>query len=453
MTYFFLMIKFLLEKDVTMDGFDVELLDFNTKDKELEKGFDIYNDIHVFLKGSSDIAKSARSTFTKKKLDSLADVLSKRFGLNIEFGTDLACGACTISTTIDGNTSISRNTVMHKKIAEEYENDVSVSKKQRDFLKGYLSVLENTRKSFVTGVTIDYKKAKIYGLKKKAISKVYLDFSSLIGMYNLSPREVMAAILHEVGHSFTSIMYMHKISGNSISHEESLAKWIGGDKSKTTLKIGKSKVDLTSRDSVKIITREIKSEIDYIKNTFSDSERQADSFATSFGYGESLASALAKMMAVDPKRSLTFTTNSDLFNTIMSTVYLFFFIPLHILIAVHGTLIFDVVLTGLITAITLLMGTSDSNNTTYDDAKDRLDKIKRNMVRGLREKLIPPEQIEGVLDSIDRVEAYLDKLLTQPYLIESIYNYFNGTANVTKLYNTLETLSENDLHYLKERLK
>jgi len=432
---------------------DIELLDHNYTDKELLKGEEAYRDLHVFLKGSKDLGKAINKKYVTDKLKEVSDILTKRFGITIAFGTDIACGACTVTLNTGSNTSINRDAVDWQKLAKKSLENGNLSKKERTFLINYVKSMNATRESFVKGVRVDYKKGKIYGLNKKAVAMVYLDFFALIDLFNLTYKEVFAIILHEVGHSFTSIMYMHKISGDSVSHEESLTKWLGGDKSNLTLKMQGKKIDLTKRDSVKEISKAIKSELDYIKHTYSDSERQADGFAVSFGYGEHLASSLAKMHDIDPERAMLFTTNSDLSNMIFSSLYLFLYLPLYVAWVMTGVIVLDHILMGAILgAFTLLFGTSDSGESTYDNIKDRLEKIKRTMVRGIREKLIPKEQIVYVLDAIESVENYNNSLNIEVSVIDTIYNFFSKTANTTKLHKTLETLSENDLHYLKEKL-
>lgn len=431
---------------------DIELLDNNFKDKELEKVLNLYTNLHVFLKGSKDIDKALKTRFATGILEGMGEILSSRFGLNIKLKTDLACGACTLSLQTGHNTNIGRNSADWKKQAENALKR-GVTSKEKEFLQGYLDTIKYTRESFVKGVSVDLKKAKVYGLNRKAISVIYLDFNALIGLFNLKPREVIGVLLHEVGHNFTSLMYMHKTSGNSLSHEESLAKWLGGDTDKMYIKIGDKDVDLRSRGSAKLITEDINNSLKVMKHTFSDSEREADRFATSFGFGKDLVSALAVMHNIDPERSFFFRSNSSLRNIIFGSLYLAVFMPLYVAYALSAGVIIDSIIIGLLSGIFyLLAGTGDSNDTVYDDVPARLKKIKRNMVRSIRENLVPKDQVNMVIDSIEAVEAHILTLNIDASLSESLYNYFNKTANTTKLFETLEALSENDLHYLKERI-
>ena len=432
---------------------DIEILQNNFEDKEIQNGEDVLKDIWLHLKGSKDIGKSVRTSFIKEKLEDISIILSKRFGLNIELRTDMACGACTTTINTGEDTNLNRHAGYWYKESRKSLGVKGLSGKDRKFLSDYVTMIEETRKSLVNGVSIDLDKAKVYGLGKKVISKVWVDFPSLIGIYNLSYKEVMSVILHEVGHNFMSLIYIQKASGNSISHEESLARWVGGDTRKLDIKIDGKKYNLKDRKTQAVLLESVNTSIRELKHTYSDSEREADKFATAFGYGEALASSLAAMHNIDPERSLWFSTNSSAMNMLFSSFYLFVFIPLYIAWLVSGLVIIDSIIIGSIFGLfSLMFGTSDSSKTTYDNISDRLEKIKRNMIRSIREGLVPKEQLDLVLDAIGNLEANLKGLNIEVSAFDAFYDYFNKTSNVTNLFKTLETLSENDLHYLKKQL-
>jgi len=432
---------------------DIELLHNDFKDKELQAAEVVLKDICTFLKGRKDISNGVKTKYFEKRYKELGKMISKRFGLNFDFRTDLACGACTVSLSPEYDSNISRNASTWKRESEKALASGNLSKKERKFLENFVDQMKYTRQNLVEGVTVDLKKAKVYGMKKKVVSSLYLDFPMLIGFFNLTAKEIFAIMLHEVGHSFSSLMYIKKVSYNSISHEESLTKWLGGDTSNMKIKLGKKETDLSKPSSNKDIAEHVKFNVNTLKHAHADSEREADRFVTTFGYSEYLASSLMKMHDIDPKRSVYLTTSSSFSNTLISSIYLFLYVPLIIPAIILGEYLIWSVLLGLVTAIfAVLIGTEDSNKTTYDSIPDRLEKIKRNMVRSLREGLVLEDQVKTVIAIIESTEETINRANIESSLGETLYNYFSTTANTTSLYRTLETLSENDLHYLKEKL-
>jgi hypothetical protein len=232
-----------------------------------------------------------------QEMQNILDIITRRTGLFIKVVEERKTrGACIVTFT--PNTA-------HIFLRPEYRG--FYSQYADSFMKG-----KENRKGFV-----DLQNARVSGIFSEIPNILIINIDYYKTRFKMSPGEVTAVILHELGHAFTSCEFSHRIdSTNQVLNN--IAKKLSDKHDQTTLeyvyKELKSLDDNTSEEVAKAIVSGNKiiagyawtqfclgylgvsdssNDIDYKYNRTS-SEQTADSFANRFGYGRLFVTGLDK---------------------------------------------------------------------------------------------------------------------------------------------------------------
>jgi len=333
------------------------------------------------------------------------------------------------------------------------------------------SIKKIDKKARTESIHIDLNKATITNLPKDHVVYLALNPYALFLMSNLTPEEVVAVLLHEVGHAFTYLEYSYRTVKTTLHMSDALIDGVfkGDDSYIHTLSViyedvlDGRKEDLkdlnTDQVFIKTMTRFIANTANkdgnsrYIKN----SEYVADEFSIRFGTGGDLAAALAKF---DKSGTLTYIDYSKLAlgsaYVIMLTVGLFILVGMLMSAAigvVTMVMIFRVVIGGM---SPVSKNVTDNAVDKYDTPKDRMLAIKTSIIRQIRLTDLPKETIKSYIRQIDTIEKLSATASGLP-VTEKVKRFLSGMVSdkytLEDIERLTEALIENDLYVTAEKFK
>lgn len=466
----------------------------------------IYKDSEALFNYSA-VAKEAKAK--------LNDILNKRFGINFVLLPDITGNACVFPVTPENFNVLSKgNENLKEEILAAIDsikgmvdedgrtkevNDASAMKMST--ASGVLKIYENLLLSVnaiedtlkTSKVEFDLKNAKIKNLPEGMLTVLAIDFVDFFNV--LTNEEILAVILHEVGHQYTHLLNTYRIARTNTVLKDTM-KLAAEDKvDKVNLTLGKefgitipTASNLNSESNYKEITLFIEKLIggatytntNEAKLSSRDSEALADQFATKFGLEKELFNALnvislnyneADLMLMEP------LVHGFIIATIilmLITILLFVFITstgilaggfmLKLLAQLALTTIELKSITTIITfshlAFRFMMGDMDSWEMVYDDKKRRLERIRNDAVRNLRGIVttgVDKALIKSKLDDIEDMEKVIASIRKGRSLIailgEMIFPWNRRQSTETLYQQTLENLEANKLTLLSEKFK
>jgi len=406
----------------------------------------------------------------------LEKLFKDRFNIPINFRWDKDYASFTIGFIGNALGDMSDNDFIINMVAGELGISSKTLKKELDKIKK-------------EDIRIDLQRVKVYGYDTK-FTYIFMDKNMMEKNYYLTSKEIAGILLHEMGHIFTFIYYSANIFRNSFDLIESLQLYSNGE-----IKRAKD-ILITSDDKNKkydvLVKRRLEDLNLYIKefgnfilgmqgeDTLNRvAENEADEFAIKFGLGEALASALKKILVDDA----LINTYKRAYNiAVYVYIIILVFMMLKALILALPLVIPVILLTGVISApisISLLalklmvvfgilnivgklfgyMGMG-GEEFKYETIKNRIERVKRNIIKMLRTYKLDKEVKDRLIKQIDGIESYLkvikDKLLDTNIITLlglSIMNYGLET-NLDAIYDLIvDRLTNNDFHYLAEKAK
>ena len=401
--------------------------------------------------------------------DEIEELFRKRFNIKVNFiYTNTYASMCVpMVGSVIGD--LPRNNYLMRALSEE----LNIS---------YSELIEEFKKIEHNDIRIDIKNAKIYGYDSK-LNYIYIDENMFNKKYPLTSKEIAGIIMHEMGHIFTHIYYTSHIVKNAFNLTESLILYSNGEISKAKEIILTD--DDKKADDYKIIFKKQTADLKKMLNKYNGilagmqgkytlnkiSEIEADEFATKFGLGDALATALTKMMVDDAwlntgKQIISvakFIAGLILFvNLITGTIFLLIMnIHLFIVSIFLDTIIvvlIVIIINGFIKFLNMLGVTVDTFR--YDKIKQRIERIKRNAIKILRSYKVDKEATKVIVNNIDVIEKALEKIDKSlansnlgSILLMDTANYGN-IDDINALYDVIsDRLTNNDFHYLAEKIK
>ena len=262
---------------------------------------------------------------------SLERIFHNRFGLNIKLNlisnNKSVASATTITpleeNVIKSNTEKIYNAFKHyldkrtpaaaKDLPMDTDNlkkEVLVVSSPSDVAYYYKNSVEAIEKQLkFKGIKVDTKKGKFIGLDKEIVSIVSLDYVQLIKDWQCTDREILAVIMHEIGHLYLGLAYSYRIYKTNLILTDSLIDEIHnkGKSPKGALTIAYKKA--TGEDLPKEVLN-TKDEVAYIEAldlmykyqnkaygsviSYTNNEALADQFASRFGLGHELVTFVAR---------------------------------------------------------------------------------------------------------------------------------------------------------------
>jgi len=412
-------------------------------------------------------------------VESLEKLLLKRFGIPYRIiGTNNLAYTIPLSGSLDNIVNPSRFNVY--KMVSSYTSgvcksqgkdkdcdlktiDLSKVKSDREFASNEAAFMAELKKSFefmhnmfADGeISVDYDKAYIYGLEKKAKkhNKVSIMGLSFVKMAELGKtvRQVCAIILHEVGHNFNEISHSAMYSKTVLPMLYSFFDDKYSKEERAVILVEKVLDEkLTTQEAIKRAPEAItvlaklpeKSDPSFYNN-----EIGADIFSARFGYGADVVMALNEMH-IKHEREL-FPTLRALGLMLIVGVVVVMMITFPLLILFNPGMLLVVLL---LSPAILLPNIQDMDD-VHEQSFARTRRIKLELIRQLRtNKNTDKETVKQITDLMTWLEGQkIDKQTAQ--IIFTLVRGNGRDVAYHEMYQRMEQLSENDIVYQLHRAR
>lgn len=318
---------------------------------------------------------------------------------------------------------------------------------------------------------VDLKKAKVGGLFSEYTNRLYINFHILVKEFKLSVSEIVAIILHEVGHAFYICEFSDRLeSTNQIL--ANVAKEVLSERANKNLtyiykelksindKVTEQDVnDIVNGNKIvagyklfKVVTGSVVSQVANATYDQTAFEQMADHFPSQFGYGRPLITALDKMRdyfdnELESRTYNTFNILMCVFKILMTTVFL-------IVIIVAGGAELAALIAAIIIASIISLASEkqeeDLNELSYDTLRNRYKSIRNNYITVLKNLDISREDITNIVENVYIIDEIIKRTEHSRKSYEVIASLLSTKARKTnnsiREQQLLETLAANDLY-------
>lgn len=435
----------------------LELIQMQVKDKfpkELSEVIaDIYRDIdnkvyadnQTLLESSELIPKIEKLIFSRLKMRVVFDRELHRYlpAAVIPFLSDYLTQASEIKKmaqldlkALFGGTNIFRH--------------VSALQKEKE---AYLKRIHN-RRGFV-----DKKNARLGGYLSDVKNILIIDFFTL-KKEELSPEQVAAVIIHELGHAFVGLESHHRLTTTNSTIADIFAKINDNDLDRAQYLFKKhfSHQDLekASLGNQKEITDfygklagtylgELDSQLMNAKYDETNFENLADSFATRFGVGADLVSGLHKLhlnhgQVMEKRRSLWFTLI-----TLDALTQLCMLMSL-------GPIAYMVV----VVVFTCFFSDAQTEM-TYDFPVERYKRVQQGIANNLKDLSLPSEVAKELVEQYEAIDVIVQKFDYFRGILSTLSDYIHFGARENRQYihlqQTIESGLSNSLFVTSQKIR
>lgn len=330
----------------------------------------------------------------------------------------------------------------------------------------------NNKKGFV-----DLAKAKVGGIFSEYENHLAINFKQLSLVYGLTSSEIVAVMLHELGHAFYICEYSDRLESNNqilinVANEvlnkkkEKNLTYIYSELKKINKKVTEEQVDklvhgnriIAGYTWFKLIIEaaglDNLSQMNNGRYDDTSAEQLADNFTARFGYGRQLITSLEKLHAAE------FSHEKDkswiLFREIRSVLSYLTIIGLTVGVGFISFIPAAVI--GSLLVVNMLYRDGDVfKDYTYDDLKIRYKRARNEYINILKRLDLDKKTTTNLIEEI----YYLDNIIKNTYQYNGIFTtisnlLFNDSreiSNSVKEQQLLEDLAHNDLFIKSAELK
>lgn len=315
---------------------------------------------------------------------------------------------------------------------------------------------------------VDDRRAKVGGLFSENINLLYLNFEQLVKTYKLSAAEMAAVTLHEIGHAYYACSYADRLeSMNQVlaniakvkdSKKDGKVVYVYNEAKKINPEITEEDIQLILGENrviagakwFKFVVGAVKTQMNHDKYDETSFEQMADNFATRFGLGREILTALDKLSLLHgaPERN-------------QAVRVLFIIQDLALFVAMAGFVVLGsvpgVIFTATLAVLRLLLEGDGARDMTYDDLKQRYTRIRHQLIELLKEAKASPLEQRAVLDDLAVIDEVLENTKEYSGIFKSLANLFfpfNRRAKTSiEEQQLLESLANNELFVASARLK
>lgn len=304
--------------------------------------------------------------------------------------------------------------------------------------------------------TIDLKRAKVSGIFSEFIHDVWLDVYGLYKKHKLTSAEITAVVIHEFGHAFTYYEFSDRLNGTNQVLMQMFNDLVDNDSKQTReyyIREFSEKFEIDPRELEDVLEEEnrvifgqrifehyvksVGSQLPIAKYNENSSEQLADNFATRFGYGRELITALDKLWSVAilglpaPQKSMPMFLFAYLFEIFQVMQYVLAFLVYFkklivsvITFDVYGVFVLyqKVLSIGMVIVAFWMSTGDDGEDLTYDLLKIRYTRIKHQYVEILKKGNLDKEKTNKVLSDIKA----MDKVIDETYIYKPLFTHIKN---------------------------
>ncbi len=315
--------------------------------------------------------------------------------------------------------------------------------------------------------SVNLKEGKLAGVFTEAEAPIYMG-AKFLQAWKMSPKEMAAVLLHEVGHVFTFLEYVGRtVRTNQVlaAVHKSLLNKTTRDEHKLILQRGGKVLvgdegalveltDITNEQTVttiilhKGLTTVNRNELGKVSANYDETsaEQLADQFATRQGLGVELSTSLEKISRHYGAPEYFFSAR--VLEAFMS-IFVSFVVPVLYMVLAAGSLGAGVVIGGVLTVLFIYLAGDNYRDRTYDDLRVRFLRIKEDIIHRLKDVDVPPKEAKEAIENLKKIEQVIDKTKDHKHLYTVISNFvFPGNRAAMKaadLQRDLEALAANDI--------
>ena len=213
-----------------------------------------------------------------------------------------------------------------------------------------------------------------------------------------------AIILHELGHAFDVMEEHYGLQSTNRAVMDILADVYDNNTDKALYKYKNTFTEKEYKDAQLSSSKDrqdfcgklalsyvgaVQSQLQSAKYDETNFENMADTFATRFGRGKELSSALAKLHGV------TLNGGNDI-RAVLLTLEVLSLATLFLLVPVYGFILYGVIMSYLFRV--------SASPMVYDEFPERLGRIRNTIVNGIKKKGLPEKVVIDALDQITFIE-------------------------------------------------
>lgn len=329
---------------------------------------------------------------------------------------------------------------------------------------------------------VDIENAVMSGDYCKGKVTVYMNFNMLFS-YHLSRREIIAILLHELGHAFYPLVHADQLDRTNLIFEQAkkdllkkdankrqivrrtLEEVLPGDKSKLAEDLCSENPDVLTKAAIKSIGEVALQHQTNARYSNSDFEMMADNFSVRFGLGRELITALEKITPGgvrfgDVIRSFNQTVNlaRQIFK-IGNFIRKVGLAPTVLIKLIMGTIWLAMNAVNVVVFFTTLVRTSgeDGRNMTYDDTVHRYNRIRMQLIADIKQKKFTKADAIQMIETVDMIGTLIKNGRNWRTPLDFFFNFFNPADRRAKdsiaNQQALEGLINNDLFLASLKLQ
>lgn len=295
---------------------------------------------------------------------------------------------------------------------------------------------------------INRKLARVGGYLSEVRHFMIIDFIAL-KEYGITPSELTAIMLHELGHAFNGLEDHNKLESTNRAildvlnelHENKPDKITYEFSNKATKKEfmeaamsdnGVQK-DFCAELAMEFLGT-INSQMGHGKYDETNFENMADSFAARFGMGGEIVSGLHKLNTATGQ---TFHNSAAVYATYY-TVQVLLYTAMFLIIPVWGVVVYTLVMAYLFK--------SDQGTMTYDFPLERYNRVKNTIINGTKKLNLPKEVLEDLLEQFYTITSIIDQTVQLKPLSTIIGDNIFPSSRKSAYYIDLQQKIEDSLN-------
>lgn len=441
---------YVLPRGTVVLNFSLEMIDYQVKDRfpvDLSKIVSrIFDDLDVGM-NNQDVIKKHGKDLTK--------VIKGRLGLNVEidpilhyylpaailpFSSDYMLNANRGTVEVGFKTATSAMVNMFHPSYRDVSKHLEKVLKERELSMKKI----HNKKGFV-----NTKHARVGGYLSEVRHYLIVNYEVLKKELGLTVDEVVAVVLHELGHAFVGLETHYKLNTTNSAISDILEEL---NKNKVDVARYKFKRYFGDQELIESAIGEDSEVVDfygplarrYMKDLNSlnmnakydetNFENLADNFATRFGVGKDLVTGLHKIhmqydMTIHTSKARMYVNH--LVNLLAMAAFAIVFIP-----PMGGVLI------GLLLAFS---GTANTDM-TYDLPLDRYNRVKNAIVGNLKDKGLPVEYTRSLIEQFESIDYIIQNTYQRKGILDTVADFFIPKNRDAVYYRAIQQDVENALN-------